>query len=684
MWGTRLGWRLRVQDRAFPTSFPSMLQLVTSEGDFCAEATLSEYLRSAYKDSLSTEPLRLVSIIGPQSSGKSTLLNALFGSNFATLNPMAPPVQTTRGIQMCAVKGHTIVLDSQGSDSIEAGDAGKTFDRRTATFVMALSGAVIVNCNFKDIGRHEGSQLSLLRQIFAVQHELMSGADALDEFESIDLSSCSSPAAPSELAPRRKRTLLLFVIRDYPTGDAAPPLEPIGAMLQEHIVEAWMSANRQNTTGCNRIVADLAAQFKLHVCHLPNPHADPISFHQAVNALRRRHFDPQVRRSSVERSSSDAWAQSVSHPRELVTYSRELWRLILASRQLDAPSFRESLAHKWCDIARREVEEDCLKRMTRVWSSFNRSDPSSHAPHLVGAFSELADALATCVRDALCYFDEQTRRYDGAIAGEHRGMLLSSIQGSLEPKLTRLSCEALDARFNSDSLPLRPKPVVKAMKRALPPVVGSLEAPGLALALCPLSVTVGSEEEIVAMEVASVMSLFETFHAGYCQAVPKSDAIPAKETLEGGSLLTAAHLEGMKAGVNAEWTLVERDDSGSADGRIMTSKHQASHTGSLLRDEYRDALVKQLEGRCRDHVRMALKRQQRLHAFEVTCYREGAAGLAMLGGGIACVGGFWVLGPTVAAMGGIAGGSTKAVTMLGKAANWLCRQRLPIALDTTL
>ena len=137
-----------VQDRAFPTSFPSMLQLVQVR-ETLREATLSEYFL-AYMASLSTEPLRLVSIIGPQSSGKSTLLNALFGSNFATLNPMAPPVQTTRGIQMCAVKGHTIVLDSQGSDSIEAGDAGKTFDRRTATFVMALSGAVIVNCNFKD------------------------------------------------------------------------------------------------------------------------------------------------------------------------------------------------------------------------------------------------------------------------------------------------------------------------------------------------------------------------------------------------------------------------------------------------------------------------------------------------------------------------------------------------------
>ena len=198
---------------------------------------------------------------------------------------------------MCC-ETHTIVLDSQGSDSIEAGDAGKTFDRRTATFVMALSGAVIVNCNFKDIGRHEGSQLSLLRQIIAVQHELMSGADPLDEFESIDLSSCSSSAAPSELAPRRKRTLLLFVIRDYPTGEAAPPLEPIGAMLQEHIVEAWMSANRQNT-------ADLAAHF--NTWPSSNPHEIP-SASSSRQCSSQTTLDPQVERSSVE-SSSDLGAK---------------------------------------------------------------------------------------------------------------------------------------------------------------------------------------------------------------------------------------------------------------------------------------------------------------------------------------------------------------------------------------
>jgi GTPase Era involved in 16S rRNA processing len=63
---------------------------------------------------------QILSIIGSQSSGKSTLLNALFGTDFDVLNRMQRVGQTTKGIWFSVESASNIViLDVEGSDSNE-------------------------------------------------------------------------------------------------------------------------------------------------------------------------------------------------------------------------------------------------------------------------------------------------------------------------------------------------------------------------------------------------------------------------------------------------------------------------------------------------------------------------------------------------------------------------------------
>ena len=60
-----------------------------------------------------------VAIIGVQNSGKSTLLNYLFGTNFSVLKEMAG-TRTTRGIWVSLdKKENIIVLDVEGNDSMD-------------------------------------------------------------------------------------------------------------------------------------------------------------------------------------------------------------------------------------------------------------------------------------------------------------------------------------------------------------------------------------------------------------------------------------------------------------------------------------------------------------------------------------------------------------------------------------
>ena len=87
-----------------------------------------------------------VSIIGPQSSGKSTLLNRLFDTNFDVMATDKGRGQTTKGIWMAShTESKTLVFDCEGTDSKERGETRSKFEHTSALFCMALSDVLIMN-----------------------------------------------------------------------------------------------------------------------------------------------------------------------------------------------------------------------------------------------------------------------------------------------------------------------------------------------------------------------------------------------------------------------------------------------------------------------------------------------------------------------------------------------------------
>ena len=86
----------------------------------------------------------VISVLGPQSSGKSTLLNFLFGSKFSTGTG-----RCTKGIYAnCINIDHpeyeiVLVLDTEGLQSAEKDD--EEFDRKITLFCLAVSHLVIIN-----------------------------------------------------------------------------------------------------------------------------------------------------------------------------------------------------------------------------------------------------------------------------------------------------------------------------------------------------------------------------------------------------------------------------------------------------------------------------------------------------------------------------------------------------------
>ncbi|XP_037473914.1 protein ROOT HAIR DEFECTIVE 3-like [Triticum dicoccoides] len=156
------------------------------------------------------DPYCVVSILGAQSSGKSTLLNHLFGTNFQEMN-IEQRSQTTKGVWLAKAKNIgpcTLVMDLEGTDGMERADRDDTaFENQTALFALAVSDVVLINTSCKDIGREQGGSRPLLKTIFQVLMKLFH--------------------------PRKKT--MLFVIRDK----SKTPFESLVSSLHTDILKIW-------------------------------------------------------------------------------------------------------------------------------------------------------------------------------------------------------------------------------------------------------------------------------------------------------------------------------------------------------------------------------------------------------------------------------------------------------------
>ena len=109
----------------------------------------------------------VVAVFGSQSTGKSTLLNRLFGTSFDVMDETQRR-QTTKGIWMCRGKGmNVMVMDVEGTDGRERGE-DQDFERKSALFSLASSEVLIVNIWEHQVGLYQGANMGLLKTVFEV------------------------------------------------------------------------------------------------------------------------------------------------------------------------------------------------------------------------------------------------------------------------------------------------------------------------------------------------------------------------------------------------------------------------------------------------------------------------------------------------------------------------------------
>ena len=118
-------------------------------------------------------------MFGSQSTGKSTLLNGLFKTDFGVMSEEERR-QTTKGIWMSknkrphttsGIADNVLVMDVEGTDGRERGE-DQDFERKAALFALATSEVLIVNIWEHQVGLYQGANMGLLKTVFEVNLQL--------------------------------------------------------------------------------------------------------------------------------------------------------------------------------------------------------------------------------------------------------------------------------------------------------------------------------------------------------------------------------------------------------------------------------------------------------------------------------------------------------------------------------
>ncbi|KAK4531534.1 hypothetical protein CCYA_CCYA08G2391 [Cyanidiococcus yangmingshanensis] len=291
-----------------------MVEMVSYTEEFHSDA-LTTFLRRRHVLDLGLR-YHTVAVLGCQSSGKSTLLNLLFGTRFPTMDASLGRYQVTRGIWLGvdARSGRILVLDLEGTDSRERGETAASFERKSALFALALAEVLVINVWAQDVGRYNAANLALLRTVLEQDVALFHR--------------------------EARRTRLLFVLRDH----VSTPLVLLEQTLRDDLERIWSSISKPAALE----KASLSTFFDVEYTSLPHKEFHADAFCQAVDGLRERFYkrESEIFQDSYHRGiAADGFS----------TFCKQIWQVVRENRELDIPTEKEALARIRCEEIAHEV-----------------------------------------------------------------------------------------------------------------------------------------------------------------------------------------------------------------------------------------------------------------------------------------------------------------------------------------
>jgi nicotinamide riboside kinase len=396
------------------------MQLIDEFGEFDEHACES-FLHDAANAHEWNKKYAVMSIMGPQSSGKSTLMNHAFGTSFREMDELSGRRQTTKGVWMAIAEqsddnnNNTIVLDLEGSDGRERGEDDQTFEKQTALFALAASDVLLVNVWCNDIGREHASGKPLLKTILQVNLKLF----------------CSNNKTAT------KKTKLVFVIRDR----SKTPIELLEKALKEDVEQVWQSIKKPE----HFANSDVSEFFDVGYFSLPHYLHENEVFVKECKGLRAALIS-----STDDESTHESKVPSTALP----TSMREIWKAVQENRDLDLPAHAIMVATVRCE----EIATMCADAV-EASDAIGMLCERANTPN-ASECTTLGKEIEAIAKTGFDVYDAETAFFDKNVRDMKRrelaGKLTTVFKPTLEAHFTNVSKKLLtkvrrelDAGFES-------------------------------------------------------------------------------------------------------------------------------------------------------------------------------------------------------------------------------------------
>ncbi|KAF1348274.1 protein SEY1 [Lizonia empirigonia] len=366
----------------------------------------------------------LIAVFGSQSTGKSTLLNYLFGTQFGVMSEQERR-QTTKGIWMSKNKREAggsgmaeniLVMDVEGTDGRERGE-DQDFERKSALFALATSEVLIVNIWEHQVGLYQGANMGLLKTVFEVNLQLF--------------------VKDSKTIPK---SLLFFVIRDHL---GTTPLKNLQSTLLQDLSKLWSAISKPAGLENSRI----EDYFDFAFVALPHKILQPEKFEEAVTKLsyrfREGYNDPK-KSGLIDESDLPIFLPQYHRriPADgFPAYAEGIWDQIVHNKDLDLPTQQELLAQFRCDEIAREVLVVFDEKITPLEDK-QAEDARIGQPSII---PDLGSVMNTARALVFKDFDTNASRY-------HKGVYkrkLAELEGKVDTRLKALSQKQISAAHKS-------------------------------------------------------------------------------------------------------------------------------------------------------------------------------------------------------------------------------------------
>ncbi|KAH8704044.1 protein sey1 [Talaromyces proteolyticus] len=402
-----------------PKAYEHGVQVIDGDKEF--NSNLSRYLTLEDVTNAGFN-YHLISVFGSQSTGKSTLLNKLFGTQFSVMADRERR-QTTKGIWLSKNKvihedpksrmaDNILVMDVEGTDGRERGE-NQDFERKSALFALATSEVLIVNIWEHQVGLYQGANMGLLKTVFEVNLQLF--------------------LKDKNTTPR---SLLFFVIRDFM---GSTPLKNLEDTLLEDLSRIWASLSKPEGLEHSTI----HDYFDFAFYGLPHKGYKPEEFSAEVKKLGTRFREGRKgRKEQVLGESNDGGVFLPEYHRRIPAdgfahYAEGIWDQIINNKDLDLPTQQELLAQFRCD----EIARGVVVAFDEAIIPFEDKQAEgirAGAPLVLGG---LGPAMRSARMKTLKNFETEASRY-------HKGVYKlkkAELEGKIDTRLKALFHGQLNA-----------------------------------------------------------------------------------------------------------------------------------------------------------------------------------------------------------------------------------------------